>query len=63
MIPSHHNFDLWPALQWAANDPNRGPELARCLDNLVLEPGEESAKIARRHLRRLFEDHAKGGRS
>ncbi|PXX97359.1 hypothetical protein [Halomonas sp. LBP4] len=62
MIPSRKNFDLWQALQWAVADPNRGPELARVLDLLVLEPGEDSAKQARRQLRRLFEDHAKEAR-
>lgn len=59
MIPSRKSFDLWPALQWAASDPNAGPELARVLDTLVLEPGEESSKQARRHLRRLHEQFGK----
>lgn len=61
MIPSRKNFDLWAPLQWAVADENRGPELARVLDALVLEPGEETAKMARRHLRALFEDHRKRG--
>ena len=61
MIPSRKNFDLWGPLQWAVSDPNRGPELARILDSLVMEPGEKSSRLARRHLRRLFEDHLKGG--
>ncbi|MCE8053177.1 hypothetical protein HOP61_17945 [Halomonas daqingensis] len=54
MIPSRKSFDLWETLRWAVADPNRGPELARILDQLVLEPGEETSKQARRHLKRLF---------
>lgn len=51
------NFDLWPALRRAINDDNAGPELARVLDTLVMEPGEDSAKAARKHLRRLHDEH------
>ena len=63
MIPSRRNFDLYPALCWAASDDNQGPALARILGELVLSPGEQSAKQARRHLRRLFEDYAREAKS
>lgn len=61
MIPSRETFYLLDAMRWALADDNRGPELARALDELVLDPGEESAKQARRALKRVFENHRKAG--
>lgn len=63
MIPLHRQFDLWEPLRWAVADPNRGPELARCLEPLVEDPGEESAALARRELLRLFEEFCREGKA
>lgn len=59
MIPNRENFYLLDALRWSLADDNRGPELSRVLDELVLDPSEDSAKQARRALKRCFEDHRK----
>lgn len=57
MIPSREKFYLLDSLRWVLADDNRGPELARVLDDLVLDPGEDTAKTARKALKRCFEDH------
>ncbi|MCL7940697.1 hypothetical protein M8009_10385 [Halomonas sp. ATCH28] len=49
------NFKLDDAIQRAFLEKGERERLARALEELVLTPGEESSKAARKALRRIFD--------
>ncbi|WFM70990.1 hypothetical protein [Halomonas sp. CKK8] len=57
MIPLRKNFKLADPLKRAVNDDAEREELSRILEELVLSPGEESSKSARKYLKRLHENY------